>query len=350
MNIYADYIAPIRTEKTIYSKAPFFNVRKIKYGDIYKVDIFPRGKTIPATDPYAKKSENNDYTSVNLFKTKQRISDIILSNSWDWWGTITIDKNLHDRYDIDTLQKYFTQTFNNLKKRKIAYKDMYYICVPEKHKDGAYHFHLLLGGITDNKDFKKTKRISKKSKKTIFNWTISHKKFGRYDAWIPLETKSDLTGRLKISNYMGKYISKDLLIERKNKNKFWASRNLKRPSKNYEYVPESKLFNDLYLWVVDKKKYNVLDYYETFSIDKFTGVVSETPRKISIYFDSSGKNIKLLNTIKNSAVNSFNKEELFKVTYTPYAMYLYNYKNDLFIEKIKNNTIDLTYIDYFNTI
>ena len=93
MNIYADYIAPIKTEKTIYSKVPFFNVRKIKYGDIYKVDIFPQGKTIPATDPFAKKSENKDYTSVNLFKIKQRISDIILSNSWQWWGQLQLTKN-----------------------------------------------------------------------------------------------------------------------------------------------------------------------------------------------------------------------------------------------------------------
>ena len=66
------------------------------------------------------------------------------------------------------------------------------------------------------KTLQKQKNIKKKVK-IIYNWAISYKKFGRYDAWIPLETQNDLTGRLKISNYMGKYISKDLLIERKNK-------------------------------------------------------------------------------------------------------------------------------------
>lgn len=152
--------------------------------------------------------------SINRAKTN--IADIISCNSFEYFVTLTIDpKNKYkvDRYDYDSSSKAIIKWLrSNCSK---------YILVPEKHKDGAFHFHLLA-------NLNKEDLIH--FKKNIYN--IKTYKLGYTTA-----KKIQLGSEERIANYMRKYITKQLIkTVGFNKKRYWCSRGLKRPVITYNKI------------------------------------------------------------------------------------------------------------------
>ena len=56
--------------------------------------------------------------------------------------TLTLDRERIDRYDVGVITKKLNQVMDNLVRRR----GLAYVLVPERHKDGAVHFH---GFFTD---------------------------------------------------------------------------------------------------------------------------------------------------------------------------------------------------------
>lgn len=70
-------------------------------------------------------------------RARAAVFDLARSNSFDWFVTLTLDKEKIDRYDIAVIvEKLNIWLDNNVRRRGLRY-----LLIPEHHKDGAIHFH-----------------------------------------------------------------------------------------------------------------------------------------------------------------------------------------------------------------
>lgn len=73
----------------------------------------------------------------SMRRAKSRVRRLALSNDFRWFVTLTLSPDKVDRYDAaQVVRKLSTWCSNQVKRRGLQY-----ILVPERHKDGALHFH-----------------------------------------------------------------------------------------------------------------------------------------------------------------------------------------------------------------
>lgn len=158
-----------------------------------------------------RKKEKNLHDTYK--RTKTKIYDLARSNKWELFVTLTFNPEIVDSYDYELCVKKMSQWLNNLKKRKC--KDLKYIIVPELHKSGRYHFHALFSNCSELSLVDSSLRDERGRK--IYN--LEHYNLG----WT---TATKIRNSSKASNYLTKYISKDLCCVTKNKKRYWSSKNL----------------------------------------------------------------------------------------------------------------------------
>lgn len=73
----------------------------------------------------------------SLRRAASKVRDIALSNRFRWFVTLTLDQTKVDRYDMEAIMKRANVWLDNAVRRK----GLAYVLVPERHKDGAVHFH-----------------------------------------------------------------------------------------------------------------------------------------------------------------------------------------------------------------
>ena len=158
---------------------------------------------------------------VSYIRTINNIYDIVRCNHWEWFFTFTFapDK-VTDRYDYEELSKVMSKWLNNIRVRKCP--DMVYFVVPELHKDGAWHFHGLFSrceGLTmvDSGHMDDKGRV-------IYN--IKDYKFG-------FTTATQVGDSAKACSYLVKYITKELCAVTPNMRRYWASKNVNRPTEEF---------------------------------------------------------------------------------------------------------------------
>lgn len=154
--------------------------------------------------------------NISLKRAKAKIYDYARANVWEWFVTLTFSPEKVDRYDYAACSKKLSVWLNNM--RKGAGENLKYIVVPERHKDGAFHFHGLFAGcgalqIVDSG------HVTKSGQK-VYN-------IGRYRFGFTTATKVD--NNEAVTKYITKYTTKDLMAHTKGKKKYWASRNLNLP-------------------------------------------------------------------------------------------------------------------------
>ena len=86
---------------------------------------------------------------VSVTRSKNKIHDLARSETWEYFITLTYDSSKTDRYDYSACLKKCQKWLNNQRSRYAH--DLAYIFVPEKHKDGAYHFHGLIANVGNMK-------------------------------------------------------------------------------------------------------------------------------------------------------------------------------------------------------
>jgi hypothetical protein len=89
----------------------------------------------------------------NLSRASNTILELAMCNDWDWFATFTVKKELMDRYDLPSLNRKFSLMIRDLNDKFNC--EIKYLSVPETHKDGAWHLHVMLSGVPDKllKDF-----------------------------------------------------------------------------------------------------------------------------------------------------------------------------------------------------
>ena len=199
-------------------------------------------------------AEENDYLQKSINRTKTKISDYVQCNNFSHFATFTFDpsnskvngeENRKDFKKMSSLIKNWlkTEQLNHLRRHG---RKFLYLIVPERHKNGAWHFHALLEDYQNEiEDFytRKNKYITvselKTKKKDKNRKFITRYTLGRSEI-APIKDKT------KMSSYIKKYITKEL-IQDKNAKRYWASRNLKTPEIIPNFISESQKIPEQFL-------------------------------------------------------------------------------------------------------
>lgn len=165
----------------------------------------------------------------SLVRSRRTVFEYSVCNDWDFFVTLTFDASKIDRYDLGTIKDKLKIFFMNYKQNYKADKPKYML-VPEKHKDGAWHFHGLIKGISD-KHLRLFDAVD--CPKSIYNKLIKGEKV--YN-WLPYASKfgfcdlEPIKNHHAVSCYMTKYICKDLAksVSGMDEQLYMCSRGLKK--------------------------------------------------------------------------------------------------------------------------
>ena len=188
-----------------------FNIEGAKIDYVETCTSYSKQRARASASDVADMSESNKARSVR--RTCQSIYELTRMNDWNYFATFTFADTW--RYDYEICKKKLSQWFNNLKKR---YCDIEYLAVPERHKDGAYHFHALIQG-------------------DLSKYLVDGYRKGRYILPLYKFGKNEfeiVRDRYKVANYITKYITKELLVSVNHKRRYIYSKGLLKP-KIYEY-------------------------------------------------------------------------------------------------------------------
>ena len=188
----------------------------------------------------------DEKTRKYLKKVRENILNLSFNYSkWEYFITLTFDFRNRGEYSHEKAIELLSKWINNQKHQN---KNMIYLLVPEFHKSGRLHFHGLIANVPNWK-FEKSRYKSGRLKIVhglqIYN--LINYKLGFVEI-------SKIQSQEKVSNYITKYATKEL-ITLKNKKRYWYSRNLEKPKVEYDY-----LFNSLQEHLKDKE----LSYYDKF--------------------------------------------------------------------------------------
>lgn len=172
-----------------------------------------RNEDIPPTER-EKRDERNRRRS--LRRTKEKIKGLALSNKWDWFVTFTLDKENVDRTDYDACRK---KVRNQLRKMRRHYPELKYLANPEKHKKKGFHWHALVSGIPDSA---LTDSGVVKGGRKVYN-------IDKYTMGFTTATRIEEGDTGRASNYITKYITKELMQVTKGRHRYMRSEGLQEP-------------------------------------------------------------------------------------------------------------------------
>lgn len=185
-------------------------------GSVYKVSnltaIRKRGLVV---DNRKKMLEGTKKLDSTLARAKTMIYEYAMCNEWNYFVTLTLDKEKYDRYNLKAWQSDLHNFLHNYNRRCSDKEKVKYVLIPEMHKDGAWHMHGLLKGI--------------KPKDLYIN------EFG-YMGWVQYEEKfgyisfGHIKDIEKAANYIKKYITKDMnaRLDELGSHLYYSSKGLKK--------------------------------------------------------------------------------------------------------------------------
>ena len=174
-----------------------------------------------------------------LKNVKTNIIDLAYNNKdlFDYFITLTFDFKKGEEYSHEKAIQKLEKWIDNQKHQN---KNMSYILVPEFHQSGRLHFHGLVGNVPK---WQLSIAINPHTNKPIKKNGIQIYNLDNYK--IGFTTISKIKSREKVTFYISKYATKEL-ITLKNKKSYWYSRNLKKPTTELNYIDTTlkEFFND----------------------------------------------------------------------------------------------------------
>ena len=190
----------------------------------------------------------------SLSRTKRCIYELAACNPWQWFFTGTLDGEKADRRNLNETFKRLSQWIRDYRKGQTGEK-IKYLIIPEQHKDGAWHFHGLFYGLTENElhKFDVSENIPARLKNTIaggtpvWTWSAYAKRFG-------YSTITSVRDEAAVAAYVTKYITKEMVVEKRGddtgRHLYYASQGLKKAETAAEshlgvdYLPPCDYEND----------------------------------------------------------------------------------------------------------
>lgn len=208
----------------IYRYGNGIKVVYIKYGNESKKSALSKRST-----PLSAK-EKEQRLSQSVSRTKSTIFELAFCNEFQYFCTFTLDsEKIENRYDLKTFRAKLAKFVRNLNRGRE--EKIQYLFVPEQHKDGAWHMHGLVMGLTaaDLREFTLKEKLPnsirqqlKKGEK-VYNWEKYSKKFGFF-------TATEIKSHNACAKYITKYITKEVVENNleKGAHSYFASQGLKR--------------------------------------------------------------------------------------------------------------------------
>ena len=198
----------------------------------------------------------------SISRAKSAIFDYALNNDFKFFVTFTLSSK-YDRYDLSSFKEKIDSRIKYMRKK--GFKDLKYVLIPEKHKDGAWHFHgLLSAGFGEDMYFNDYGYLSLSSFDSLGFTSIS--KIRSYEA---------------CCKYVLKYINKDMCEGLRGQHLYYCSRGLQKSKKILQFYSDhiQPLRFDFLSPFVSKKDfnyYNLITYIDTLvQYDKIFYVVSD---------------------------------------------------------------------------
>lgn len=209
------------TEKQyrLYKKSIRKKRKKILDDDYYREILKKSVEYEVPTDEDIIKQNENKLRSINnsANRSKNKVYEYARANEWEYFITLTFDPKKVDSTNYDLVVKKTSQWFKDRRKRQAP--DLKYIIVPELHADGKkWHFHALIANVGNIK-FNDSSKKDLKGRKIL---NIGNYKLG----W---STATAITDTKKASNYLSKYLTKELANKIIGKKRYWNSKNLNLP-------------------------------------------------------------------------------------------------------------------------
>lgn len=167
-------------------------------------------------DEIVEKKKKLDNLSRSFRRTRSALYMYARQCNWEYFITLTYSPDkLENRYDFSLCMKKVHTWINNCKKRKA--ENLLYLLVPEQHKDGAWHIHGLLCNTTGLTFTDSGKRHNGKIVYNLDDWKLG------------FSTATKVTDTYKVSNYITKYITKDLCAITSGKQRYFVSKSIPKP-------------------------------------------------------------------------------------------------------------------------
>jgi len=220
--------------------------RAIDYASAYReaaAELF--GGALPRSGGYVPAPTSEaDKRVRSQRRAKNQIIDIIMSNDFDCFATLTLDRNQIDRCDYSAIIKRLNVYLDN----RVRRNGLRYVGVPERHKDGAIHFHFLCNsaalrlvdsGTVSVAGHKRPIKIATADRLNV-PLAERHTVYNIADWTLGFTTAIMTYGhREAVANYVGKYITKG--IEKVGGRWYYSGGDLCRPVIKYDRVS----FNDV---------------------------------------------------------------------------------------------------------
>lgn len=220
----------------------------------------------------------------SLSRTKKRIYELSRGVEWEWFMTFTFSPDKVDRMEYSSCVKYFSKW---LERMRLKNPGMKYMVVPEQHKKGGWHFHGIFCNICMD-SFQLYRADGH------HDYRVGAYKAG-YSSGVPVKDE------LAVSNYITKYITKDMVSVTKGRKRYWASRNLKKPLRADVLVTNRSVSNASWMDVVRPLSDNI----------KYKSEV-DTPVGSMLYLQLDGtlrENLSLLSSgVEVERVNIYEQE------------------------------------------
>lgn len=159
-----------------------------------------------------------------------------LSNDWNYFLTLTFDPNEVDRDNEEEVKNAYSLFRKKLQYRNPAVK---ILAIPERHpKSGKLHFHCLVGDIDLEKFLNRA--YNPKNGKPLFSNGRAVYNLSLFDFGFSTCVKTD-SNKLKVANYLTKYITKDFGTLGYNKKSYFATHNLNFKNKEFFMVKETDI-------------------------------------------------------------------------------------------------------------
>lgn len=160
----------------------------------------------------------------SITRAKQSIQAYCKVNSFSWFVTLTFssDKDVvANRLDDEETISLFKKWRKAVKR---SFPQMVYLAVPEYHKKGGIHFHILVGGLT-------AQDLKLSFYKTMYNKSGEPYDVFSVGAWsFGYSTATKIRYPERVSSYICKYLTKqDLDIRFYRRNRFYHSDNILKP-------------------------------------------------------------------------------------------------------------------------
>lgn len=167
-------------------------------------------------DEIAEKKKKLDNLSRSFRRTRSALYMYARQCVWEYFITLTYSPDkIENRYDFSLCMKKVHYWIDNCRRRKA--NELLFLLVPEQHKDGAWHVHGLLCNTTGLTFTDSGKRYDGKIVYNLDDWKLG------------FSTATKVTDTYKVSNYITKYITKDLCAIIPGKQRYFVSKSILKP-------------------------------------------------------------------------------------------------------------------------